>query len=81
MAHVPGNYLGVWQACELSFGHHHAGQTPWHIDYSTLPRQIGQPLLSADIDPHASELFSDPRLLSSLGTHAPVVGWRCAPDP
>ncbi|RON32532.1 hypothetical protein [Pseudomonas brassicacearum] len=68
-------------ACELSFGRHHGGHTPWHIDYSTLPRQVGQRLLSADIDPNASELFSDPRLLSSLGTYAPADGWRCAPEP
>ncbi|MGF6283785.1 hypothetical protein [Pseudomonas silensiensis] len=68
-------------ACEFSFGRHHGGKNPWHIDYSTLPGQVGQPLLSADIDPHASELFSDPRLLSSLGTYAPAAGWRCAPEP
>lgn len=68
-------------ACELSFGRHHGGQTPWQIDYSTLPLQIGQPLLPADIDPNASELFSEPRLLSSLGLYAPLAGWRCAPEP
>jgi hypothetical protein len=66
---------------ELSFGRHHGGQTPWQIDYSTLPGQIGQPLLAADIDPTAGELLSDPRVLSSLGTYVPVAGWCCAPEP
>ncbi|OOG12986.1 hypothetical protein [Pseudomonas sp. C9] len=66
---------------ELSFGRHQGGQTPWQIDYSTLPALTGQPLLPADIDPNAQALFSDPRVLSSLGTYSPAAGWRCAPEP
>jgi hypothetical protein len=68
-------------SCELSFGRHHAGQTPWRIDDSTIPTQIGQRLLPVDIDPASTELFSNPHLLRALGTYAPVAGWRCASEP
>lgn len=67
--------------CELSFGRHHAGKTPWHFDSSTLPARVGHTLLPADIDPLAIELLSDPRLLIALGTYAPTAGWHCVPEP
>ncbi|KAA0950398.1 hypothetical protein FQ186_09225 [Pseudomonas sp. ANT_H14] len=63
-------------ACELSFGQHRAGAMPWHIDYSTLPAQIGQRLLPASVEPLADDLFSH-----AMGYFAPTNGWKLASDP
>ncbi|MFB3304261.1 hypothetical protein [Pseudomonas sp. AMR01] len=68
-------------ACELSFGQHHAGRAPWTIECSTLPAQIGQPLLPPSVDPFAPDLFENDLVMSSLGVFTPAGGWRCAPDP
>lgn len=68
-------------ACELSFGRHNAGQTPWKIECSTLPARAGQFLLPASVDPSAPDIFANEAVMSSLGTYIPAGGWRCAPDP
>jgi hypothetical protein len=68
-------------ACELSFGRHHAGETPWKIECSTLPAKTGQCLLPASVDPFAPDIFANEDVMSSLGTFIPAGGWRCAPDP
>jgi hypothetical protein len=68
-------------ACELSFGRHHAGHTPWKIECSTLPANAGQCLLPASVDPFAADIFANEAVMASLGTFTPAGGWRCAPDP
>ncbi|AKS09107.1 hypothetical protein [Pseudomonas trivialis] len=68
-------------ACELSFGRHCAGETPWKIECSTLPANTGQFLLPSSVDPFATDIFANETVLCSLGTFIPDGGWRCAPDP
>ncbi|MHC8293710.1 hypothetical protein [Pseudomonas sp. LB3P58] len=68
-------------ACELSFGRHHAGETPWKIECSTLPAKTGRCLLPSSVDPFAPDIFANEAVMSSLGTFIPAGGWRCAPDP
>lgn len=68
-------------SCELSFGRHHAGETPWKIECSTLPSNTGQCLLPSSVDPLATNIFANQAVMSSLGTFIPAGGWRCAPDP
>ncbi|MCK1784002.1 MULTISPECIES: hypothetical protein [Pseudomonas] len=68
-------------ACELSFGRHNAGETPWKIECSTLPAKTGQFLLPSSVDPFAPAIFANETVMSSLGTYSPAGGWRCAPDP
>ncbi|MFB3303332.1 hypothetical protein [Pseudomonas sp. AMR01] len=68
-------------SCELSFGRHHDGQTPWEIQCSTLPGRTGQRLLPSSVDPFAPAVFDNQAVLSSVGAYIPNGGWRCAPDP
>ncbi|EWC40158.1 hypothetical protein GFL09_07110 [Pseudomonas stutzeri] len=61
-------------ACELSFGRHRNGATPWQITHSTLPGRVGEALLPS------YWRFADPASLPRedlrrLGRYAPADGW------
>lgn len=64
-------------ACELSFGRHQGGRTPWAIELSTLAGRAGQALLPAGVDPDALP----PAALAGLGAEPPAGGWRCCERP
>lgn len=66
---------------ELSFGHHHGGETPWKIELSTLPARIGADLLPATADPDHPELLSNATWLNSLGATSPAGGWQPCEQP
>ena len=62
-------------ACELSFGRHRNGATPWQITHSTLPGRVGDALLSSYWQ------FADPaslpdKDLARMGRYAPEGGWQ-----
>ena len=67
--------------CELSFGRHQFGKTPWQIELSTVPERIGQALLPASIDPDHAEQLCAADTLALLG-HVPAIGgWRRRVNP
>jgi len=62
-------------ACELSFGRHRNGATPWQITHSTLPGRVGDALLSSYWN------FADPTSLptadlAALGRYPAAGGWQ-----
>ena len=62
-------------ACELSFGRHRNGATPWQITHSTLPGRVGDALLSSYWN------FADPASLpaadlAALGRYPAAGGWQ-----
>jgi len=62
-------------ACELSFGRHRNGATPWQITHSTLPGRVGDALLSSYWN------FADPASLpaadlAALGRYQAAGGWQ-----
>lgn len=61
---------------EISFGRHHDGKQPWHIELSTLPGRAGSALLSADADPDHPELLRSAAWLATLGATPPSGGWQ-----
>jgi hypothetical protein len=67
-------------ACELSFGRHRGGATPWRISHSTLPGRAGQALLPADCPHHDTEALP-PAALLQLGRYSPDGGWIPVPAP
>ncbi|QGZ31341.1 hypothetical protein [Stutzerimonas stutzeri] len=61
-------------ACEISFGRHRNGATPWMISHSTLPGRVGDNLLRSYWN------FSDAsgvpeQDLARIGGFAPPLGW------
>ena len=67
--------------CELSFGRHQHGATPWQIDLSTLPERVGLALLPANIDPDQPAQLCAATTLESLGHVPPMGGWRVREQP
>lgn len=67
--------------CELSFGWHRQGETPWLIALSTIPERIGDVLLPADVSPDDSTQLCADHSLEQLGHTPPIGGWRLREQP